>query len=245
LLGGPGANIIFGIGLLFAAFQIQMYGEPRGTVGANNTFPAASLSLLSDGPISLNDTLGANLSHLNAETCRTDDKLFHMAFDRSGKGFLQKIPACNDLAVVSGNRYFPLSGGLSTGLHHAQQTSVAKSALMLAFAETWELTIDSFAFFLLTPRTRDLDFESRSGRTLPLIYGHPSTLLYMLAAISVFLACFNLLPIPPLDGGQLVLCGLHALGRSVPAAATQLLIQRVGFVAISVFGCLALWRVIG
>jgi membrane-associated protease RseP (regulator of RpoE activity) len=48
--------------------------------------------------------------------------------------------------------------------------------------------------------------------------GHPGDLLYLFAAINVFIGFLNLLPLPPFDGGHLAVLGIEKVrGRPVDA----------------------------
>jgi regulator of sigma E protease len=55
------------------------------------------------------------------------------------------------------------------------------------------------------------------------------TFLGLLAAISANLAIFNLLPIPVLDGGHLVLHGVEAVMRRSPPLKVRLVLHQIGF----------------
>lgn len=59
-----------------------------------------------------------------------------------------------------------------------------------------------------------------------------SRLLEVMAFISINLCVFNLLPLPVLDGGQLVLVGLEAVRRKPISFKLQMAIQQVGVVFI-------------
>jgi regulator of sigma E protease len=61
-------------------------------------------------------------------------------------------------------------------------------------------------------------------------------LLQILAMISINLAIFNLLPVPVLDGGQLLLVGIEAIRRKPVSVRTLEYVQQFGIVLI--FGLL-------
>jgi regulator of sigma E protease len=52
------------------------------------------------------------------------------------------------------------------------------------------------------------------------------------AMISLMLFIMNLLPIPVVDGGQIVLCLIEGVKRSPVSVKAQLIYQQVGFVLI-------------
>ena len=53
-------------------------------------------------------------------------------------------------------------------------------------------------------------------------------LMFLIGFISVNLAIFNLLPMPPLDGGNLVLLGYEVVRRKPPSRRTQEVVQMIG-----------------
>ncbi len=59
-----------------------------------------------------------------------------------------------------------------------------------------------------------------------------ASFLFFLAALSVNLGILNLLPLPALDGGQLVLIGIEALRRKTLSFKTRIIIQQLGFLFI-------------
>ena len=59
-----------------------------------------------------------------------------------------------------------------------------------------------------------------------------ATFFFFLAALSVNLGILNLLPLPALDGGQLVLIGVEALRRKPLSFKVRVAIQQVGFLII-------------
>lgn len=58
--------------------------------------------------------------------------------------------------------------------------------------------------------------------------------LYFLGTLSVMLACINLIPLPPLDGGQLAFLLIEAIRRNPISQPLQLLITRLGFILLIV-----------
>jgi regulator of sigma E protease len=73
--------------------------------------------------------------------------------------------------------------------------------------------------------------------------GDISFLLYLFGAFSILMGSFNLLPVHPLDGGQLVLCAIEACcGRPIMAPVRQYL-ARLGYVLMFLLALLAAWNV--
>jgi membrane-associated protease RseP (regulator of RpoE activity) len=62
--------------------------------------------------------------------------------------------------------------------------------------------------------------------------GLPAALASLLAGFSLAMAAFNLLPLPPLDGGALALIAIEAVTRKPMPEAAQRSFRRVGLAAI-------------
>jgi regulator of sigma E protease len=68
------------------------------------------------------------------------------------------------------------------------------------------------------------------------------TYLGMMIFISINLGILNLLPIPILDGGQLLLYFIEGIKRSPLSLATQEFVQQIGFVVLAMMVGLAFWN---
>ena len=55
---------------------------------------------------------------------------------------------------------------------------------------------------------------------------------FMVAMLSIALAVFNILPIPALDGGQLVFLAYEGIVRREPPLKVRLVVQQVGVALI-------------
>ncbi len=64
----------------------------------------------------------------------------------------------------------------------------------------------------------------------------------MMIFISINLGILNLLPIPILDGGQLLLYFIEGIKRSPLSLATQEFVQQIGFVVLAMMVGLAFWN---
>ncbi len=74
-----------------------------------------------------------------------------------------------------------------------------------------------------------------AGRGIP-------RLLEAVAGISIAVMCFNLLPIPLLDGGQMLLLLYEGVFRRRPSARAVQAAQRIGLLVILVLFVLIMWR---
>jgi regulator of sigma E protease len=70
----------------------------------------------------------------------------------------------------------------------------------------------------------------------------PAWLISLTAFLSIGIGIMNLLPIPPLDGGHLMLYGIEAIARRPLHAAVQEWIYKIGFFAVMGFIGFVLWN---
>ena len=70
----------------------------------------------------------------------------------------------------------------------------------------------------------------------------PAWLISLTAFLSIGIGIMNLLPIPPLDGGHLMLYGVEAVTRRPLHAAVQEWIYKIGFFAVMGFIGFVLWN---
>jgi regulator of sigma E protease len=68
------------------------------------------------------------------------------------------------------------------------------------------------------------------------------TFLYIFALISINLGVFNLLPVPALDGGQIVFAALEAIKGSPLGMRAREVSQGIGFAAIAALMGIAFWN---
>jgi regulator of sigma E protease len=70
----------------------------------------------------------------------------------------------------------------------------------------------------------------------------PAWLISLTAFLSIGIGIMNLLPIPPLDGGHLLLYGVEAVARRPLPAAVQEWVYKIGFLAVMGFIVFVLWN---
>lgn len=121
------------------------------------------------------------------------------------------------------------------------------TALGLGVSKTWELTV-------LTLRvmgkilTLQLSPSNISGPlTIAQYAGHsaqsgPIAFLFFLGLVSLSLGIINLMPVPLLDGGHLLLYAIEWLKGSPVTEATQLLLQKIGLVLVLALMGLAIFN---
>lgn len=69
-----------------------------------------------------------------------------------------------------------------------------------------------------------------------------SDFMYLLSVISLSLGITNLLPIPPLDGGKLLIYVIEAIKRKPLKEETSLKIQMLGFMFIIGISAFVMWN---
>ncbi len=121
------------------------------------------------------------------------------------------------------------------------------TALALGVTKTWELTV-------LTLRvmgkmlTLQLSHSNISGPlTIAQYAGHsaqsgPTAFLFFLGLVSLSLGIINLMPVPLLDGGHLLLYAMEWIKGGPVTEATQLLLQKIGLVLVLALMGLAIFN---
>jgi regulator of sigma E protease len=103
----------------------------------------------------------------------------------------------------------------------------------VAASETWRRTALS-GLFLWRMVTGDLPLSNASGPVMIAVYAGDfaqagfNRFLQFLAMISISLGIVNLLPVPILDGGQIVMCTIEAVQRKPLSMRAALIGQQIG-----------------
>jgi regulator of sigma E protease len=236
--------------LLIAAFKA--YGEDSGVVlvSAISSPPSSIAAELKVDDIvrSVNGTLVASVSDIQSQIC-ADGSPVDIGIERDGHHLLVK----GDHEYCGLGLWLGFTDGaemLGTSLaiisiQASRNTISLRTAIASGFKETWIVMTHSLdAFAILLPGTtyqhRDFVAASRSRPSERLRFGHPSMLLFHFGVFSIWLACLNVMPFPPLDGGQLLLCGFEAI-RGKPISKRLLNnVYRLGLALIVVFGIIVL-----
>jgi regulator of sigma E protease len=122
--------------------------------------------------------------------------------------------------------------GISPGTQRERYGIV--DSVVLGSERLWELTAGTFAFLgqLFTGRG---SLDALGGPVkIGVVIGEAArtgldTLLFLMAVISLQLGIFNLLPVPVLDGGHILLLGVEALKGGPLSAKVRERAQMVGF----------------
>lgn len=122
--------------------------------------------------------------------------------------------------------------GISPGTQRERHGVV--DSVVLGSQRLWDLTAGTFAFLgqLLTGRG---SLDALGGPVkIGVVIGEAArtgldTLLFLMAVISLQLGIFNLLPVPVLDGGHILLLGVEALKGGPLSAKVRERAQMVGF----------------
>ena len=108
-------------------------------------------------------------------------------------------------------------------------------SIFLAVEKTWELTTTTYKglWFLVTGKLSmresmagplEIFFMTSKAAALGLV-----AVLHLMAALSISLALFNLLPVPVLDGGHLLLLGIEKIRRRPLGIKVERLLTNIGF----------------
>jgi regulator of sigma E protease len=106
-------------------------------------------------------------------------------------------------------------------------------ALGVASTETWDMSLLT-VHFLWRMITGDVSLKNASGPVMIAAYAGDfiqaglSRFLRFLAVISISLGIMNLLPVPILDGGQIVLCLVEGVKGSPLSQRTAVIGQQIG-----------------
>lgn len=111
------------------------------------------------------------------------------------------------------------------------------SAFVQSLRETWSVTTGSFAaigqmFEGIRPVTElggPIRIAKMSGEALQL---GGSSLIWLMALLSISLGILNLMPVPVLDGGHLLFCAIEAVKGSPLSKKTQEYCFRIGFALV-------------
>jgi len=124
----------------------------------------------------------------------------------------------------------------------SDKLEVKRVSLMTAFADSGKVTVGmSKSIFdgivkLFSGQVSLKDNAAGPITIMRLMYQRASQgwveLMNSVAMISLMLFIMNLLPIPVVDGGQIVLCLIEGVKRSPVSVKAQLIYQQVGFVLI-------------
>ena len=69
-----------------------------------------------------------------------------------------------------------------------------------------------------------------------------SDILSFIGALNLILMVMNLLPIPVLDGGQILFCLIEGIRKKALAEKTQIVLQNIGFVLLMMLMLFAFWN---
>jgi len=108
-------------------------------------------------------------------------------------------------------------------------------SIFLAVEKTWELTTTTYRglWFLVTGKLSmresmagplEIFFMTSKAAALGIV-----AVLHLMAALSISLALFNLLPVPVLDGGHLFLLGIEKIRRRPLEIKVERLLTNIGF----------------
>lgn len=213
----------------FMGFNLSMKLQP--TVGA-----IAKDSYASENGLKVND----RILEVNSQSIRSFEDLqiflqdyqgtdINLKVDRQGNNIFLNIPlGLRKNADGIEERYI----GIMPGLKRSMFESFFKGTY-----ETYNLSLKTLTF-VGKMITRDLGTQNLSGPIgIVKMAGDTANagllpFLYLMALLSISLGVLNLLPIPVLDGGQLVMLGVEAIRGSPMSEKMENLFFMFGWVAV-------------
>lgn len=228
IFAGPLANYLFASILFFAAIVVG--GEKSVTLGINEVVkdsPAQSAGMLPGDQIKRIDGKPIeNWDQLLEKVQGSPGKKLEFVVDRGG--------AETTLAITPKNKEGKGLIGISPALRR-DPVPLGKAA-KLAVVKPAELVGEMLASLgrLITLKEKaELGGPIRIGEEITKSVKHgPDSYLLLLAVLSTWLAVFNLLPVPALDGGRLMFLGYEAITRRRANAKVEATVHLVGMAVL-------------
>jgi regulator of sigma E protease len=232
LIAGPVASFLMAIAFLVAYFTLSGNQEiiPRVSEVLPQSAAAAAGFMPGDVVESIDGRRVESFADIQRIVAASPEKPLIFTIARSGRQLeLRPTLGAVEIAGPLGRSRAGVLGIKQVGgpdnvvtLQVGPATAVA-----LAAGATWQVTADDLAYFghLVTGRIEPTVLSSvvaivEPSRPAPSVM---ALLLYVLAAASVSVGLTNLLPIPLLDGGELVLCVVEATrGRPLSVRARKI-----------------------
>jgi regulator of sigma E protease len=252
-ISGPITNLLLAVVLITAAFMI--YGEDSGIVRINSIRPlspstAAELKV-GDVVLSINGSTVRSVLEAQDLVCANPSRSIEIGVERDARQLLLKAEheACGlgPLLGMAVSSDVLGMGLLVTGRSKAIPIALV-TAVNLAIRETSRIVIGSLSSFALIVRglhNEKIDDLTPSAHPADRFeIGGPSLILSLLGGLSVLVACFNMLPFLPLDGGQLLLCGVEAIRGNPVSYRAKKYSSYIGLAIVLVLSITSGWNFI-
>ncbi len=240
VLAGPVANMLFAFVLFWLVFWYNGLSVLSPVVG--NVLPDSPAA---QATIQVDDTIvkisGVNITYWDDvihEVGATEGKPFEMVLLRDGKEITLKVSPEQRMQKNIFGESIPVGfvGINPKGPWQTVHLNVIDAAIK-GFSYTWETTVETIkAFYMLVigylpsdaiggPIMISQTISDQAEKGL-------STLLVLIAIISVNLAVVNLLPLPVLDGGHILMFAIEAVRGRPISERIQKNFQRIGLAII-------------
>ncbi|MCM8776085.1 MAG: RIP metalloprotease RseP [Candidatus Omnitrophica bacterium] len=242
VISGVIMNYLLGY-LLFFALSLSGIPEPGTAIGGFvKGYPAEDSGLkVGDRIVEVNGQKVTNWHELTDLFNKAPDGTLILVVTRGqGVATVPVMPETKELTDVFGHRHRVKRVGI---MHHMEDFTIKRLGLMEALINACQTTV------FVTMTTYKAIFYMIQGRlSLKAVYGPIgiitltgsavksgfSSLLILVANLSVCLAVVNLLPIPALDGGHLLFLLIEAIRRKPVSLKIQERLTQAGFAMLLV-----------
>ena len=235
VLAGAMMNILVAFIIIIVLTSTNEYfGTTRVTKFAQGAPSELAGLQISDEIIKVNDTKVHTFGELNYEITRSGYKPITLTVLRNGEEYVIeniKFPQTSSQGVVFGIRDFAVD------IEEKTFSTVVKNSFYMS-KSTIKMIWDSL-YDLLSGRYGIEQVSGPIGVTGAITdvakTGSAYSLFYMMGVIAMNLGIFNLLPIPALDGGTLLLTLIEMItGKKLPPKIENA-IKAIGFMALMLF----------
>ena len=245
LIAGPAANLLTGILMLTGLYC--SYGRQYS--------PPVLADVMAGGPaMAAGFKVGDRVLAIDGDPIERFEEIQRIVASQPGRHLLFKIERegkVSTIDIVPEKSHFATNIGVEIEVGRIGIVSKPSepekvsplAALKLGSSDIWfftKATVSSIGEMAIGARPLDqaggpIKIVQLSGESAK--HGVPSFVL-LIAVLSVSLAVFNLLPVPILDGGQIVVCAIEGLIRRKPSEKVMNASYKTGFamvVALLVF----------
>lgn len=226
IFAGPAMNVILALAIIFA---IALFGFPQPTTTLERVMPnspAAAVGIKAgDKIIAIADKKVDDWETITKIIHKNAGKTVNVIIIREGR----RVSFTPRLRTRSGNGLL----GIMTKVERRRQS--AFFAVKQSFTFIWRtiLLMVNFIGMIFTAPSKALPYvRSPIGivkETAPIAQSSIIDYLTTLAGLSVAIGIFNLLPLPPLDGGRLFISGVEGFIRRPISRQAMIAVNAVGF----------------
>jgi regulator of sigma E protease len=239
LIAGPAANLLTGVLVLTALYSF--YGRqysPPVLAQVNDGGPAMVAGFkVGDRVLSIDGSPIDRFEQIQRTVAAKPGHRLTFKIERDGKvSMIDVVPAATKLATTIGVELEVGRIGIVSKPAEPEKVSPL-AALRLGAGDIWfftQATITSIGEMAIGARPLDqaggpIKIVQLSGDSAK--HGFPAFVI-LIAVLSVSLAVFNLLPVPILDGGQIVICAIEGLIRRKPSERIMDVSYKAGFAMV-------------